>query len=167
MEDAVPVLRRTPGTLDALLRGLGPTWTQADEGPGTWTPPEVVAHLSHADRTNWLPRLHTILHGDGTFPPFDRFAHLAASGGRTPDDLLDEFAAVRRECVTRLETLRLTAADLRRTGHHPEFGKVTAGQLLATWVAHDLDHVVQIARTLAGVQRNAVGPWQAYLRVLR
>jgi hypothetical protein len=167
VEDAVPVLRRTPGTLDALLRGLRPMWTRADEGPGTWTPADVVTHLSHADRTNWLPRLNAILHGDGVFPPFDRAAHLTASGGQSMDDLLDEFAAVRRRCVADLEALHLTAAELRRTGRHPEFGEVTAGQLLATWVAHDLDHVVQIARTLAGVQRDAVGPWRAYLRVLR
>jgi hypothetical protein len=167
LEDALPVLRRTPATLDALLRDLGPAWTGADEGDGTWRPADVVGHLIDAERTNWRPRRHAILHGDGTFPPFDRFAHLTANLGRPLPELLDEFAAARRDSVRALDDLHLSPTDLQRTGQHPEFGAVTAAQLLATWVAHDLDHVVQIARTLAGQYREAVGPWRAYLRVLR
>ncbi|PNY80700.1 DinB family protein [Deinococcus koreensis] len=164
--EALPVLSRTPGTLDALLRGLGSGWTERREGPGTWSPREVVGHLLDAERVNWLPRLRAILHGDGVFPPFDRSAHLETYREWTLDDLLDAFAAERTRSLDELAGFRLSPADLERQGTHPEFGTVTAGQLLATWAVHDLDHLVQITRTMAGGSREAVGPWRAYLRVL-
>ena len=43
---------------------------------------------------------------------------------------------------------------------------MTLRQLLATWTAHDLDHVMQISRTLARQYTDEVGPWKAYLRVI-
>ena len=69
--------------------------------------------------------------------------------------------------MAELRSLKLGGADLERTGRHPDFGEVTLGQLLAAWVVHDLDHVAQIARTMAKVYADAVGPWAAYLSILR
>lgn len=166
LNDAANLLSRTPGTLYALLRGLPEPWLHATEGEGTWNPLQVVAHLIHADQTNWLPRARAILEGDGTFPPFDRFAHLSLDHNQAVDTLLDEFATIRAESIRTLQTLNPAPDDLRRLGQHPEFGPVTLAQLLSTWVVHDLDHMVQISRTLAGNYREAVGPWRAYLRVM-
>ncbi|BBN95868.1 DinB-like domain protein [Deinococcus grandis] len=162
-------LVRTPGVLDGLLRGLPEHWAGLDEGPGTWSPRGVVAHLSHADRTNWLPRARVLLaSGEAeVFPPFDRAGHQAAEAARPLDELLDDFAAVRAESLRALDALNLGPAELARRGTHPEFGPVTLGQLLATWAAHELDHVLQITRTLGGGYREAVGPWRAYLRIMR
>lgn len=162
-------LARTPGVLDALLRGLPGDWVGLDEGPGTWSPRGVVAHLSHADRTNWLPRARVLLAwGEAeVFPPFDRAGHQAAEAARSLDELLNDFAAVRAESLHALDTLNPGPAELTRRGTHPEFGPVTLAQLLATWAAHDLDHVLQITRTLGGGYREAVGPWRAYLRIMR
>jgi len=168
LEEAVAILGRTPGTLDAMLRGLGEGWSAANEGPNTWSPFDVVGHLIHGERTDWVPRARMILElGDSrAFDTFDRFAQFAASEGRTLDSLLDEFAALRRENLRELSDLRLTEADLERRGRHPAFGVVTLRQLLATWVAHDLDHVVQISRVLARQYSTEVGPWTAYLRII-
>src|SRR5262245_28066322 len=168
LEEAVAILARTPGTLDAMLRGLGDGWIAANEGENTWSPFDVVGHLIHGERTDWVPRVKIILeHGElRPFHPFDRFAQFAASEGRTLDSLLDEFAIVRRDNLRELADLRLTDADLDRRGRHPAFGVVTLRQLLATWVAHDLDHVVQISRVLARQYSNEVGPWTAYLRII-
>ena len=151
LSEAVAVLSRTPATLDALLRDLPDGWTSANEGGGTWSPFDVVGHLIHGERTDWMPRAKIILeHGEArAFDTFDRFAQFAASEGRTLPSLLDEFASLRRDGLRELASLRLTEADLARRGRHPELGVVTLGQLLATWVAHDLDHVVQISRVLA------------------
>ncbi|WP_221089977.1 DinB family protein [Deinococcus aquaedulcis] len=169
LEDAVGLLSRTPGVLGALLRDLPDGWAALDEGEGTWSPAQVVVHLIHAEHTNWLPRARVLLSvGEAqVFPPFDRFGHLHTGQGRTLGALLNDFAAVRAQSLGQLAALNLTDTDLRRTGQHPEFGPVTLAQLLATWAAHDLDHLAQITRTLAGGYREAVGPWQAYLRVLR
>jgi hypothetical protein len=168
MEEAVAILARTPGTLDAMLRGLGDGWIAAHEGESTWSPFDVVGHLIHGERTDWMPRAKIILeHGESrVFVKFDRFAQFAASEGRTVASLLDDFAVLRRDNLRELTTLRVTEADLDRRGRHPELGVVTLRQLLATWVAHDLDHIVQISRVLARQYSSEVGPWTAYLRII-
>jgi hypothetical protein len=146
MEEAVAILARTPPTLDALLRGLPDGWIAADEGTDTWSPFDVVGHLIHGERTDWIPRARIILeNGEArAFDSFDRFAQFADSEGKTLADLLDEFAALRQDNLGALAGLRLSEVDLDRRGRHPALGTVTLRQLLATWVAHDLDHVVQI-----------------------
>jgi hypothetical protein len=168
VEEAAAVLARTPAALDALLRGLPDDWIGANEGGETWSPFDVVGHLIHGEKTDWMPRVRIILeHGESRpFEKFDRFAQLAASEGRSLDRLLEEFAALRDENVRQLLGLQLSEADLDKRGRHPELGGVTLRQLLATWVAHDLDHVVQISRVLARQYSDEVGPWRAYLRVI-
>jgi hypothetical protein len=168
-EDGLPVLRRTPAAVRQLLLDLPTSWTNANEGPGTWSPFDVVGHLIHGDRTDWMPRVeHILRHGDTLpFPPFDREAMLSASRGQSLGELLDTFDGLRTESLERLTALRLTDADLARRGRHPEFGAVTMGQLLATWVAHDLGHVSQIVRVMARQYSDAVGPWRAYLSIVR
>lgn len=165
---ATEVLERTPRTLEQMLDGLSPVWTDADEGPDTWSPYVVVGHLVHADRTDWIPRARVILAqgADRRFPPFDRFGQFRASAGRPLAELLAEFARVRAESLATLASWRLGEEQLALTGEHPEFGAVTLRQLLATWVAHDLGHVVQVARVMARQYGDAVGPWRAYLSVL-
>jgi hypothetical protein len=168
IDEAIAILSRTPATLDALLRGLPNGWLTAHEGGATWSPFDVVGHLIHGEQTDWVPRAKIILEqGEARpFDKFDRFAQFAASDGRTLESLLDEFAALRRDNLNELESLRLTDSDLDRRGRHPELGVVTLRQLLATWVAHDLDHVVQISRVIARQYSDEVGPWKAYLRVI-
>jgi len=166
---AVPVLRNTPAVLRALVADLPPAWTTATEGEGTWSAYDVLGHLIHGERTDWIPRaVHLLRHGTSTpFPPFDREAMRTASGNLTLCDLVDTFARLRAQSIAELLALGLTDADLARRGVHPEFGEVTLGAHLATWVAHDLTHVAQITRVMAHQYREAVGPWQAYLSILR
>jgi hypothetical protein len=168
LRQGIAVLERTPPTLRAMLRGLGPAWIDATEGPETWSPYVIVGHLIHAERTDWIPRARLILAqgANRRFTPFDRFAQLRESQGTSLVDLLDEFARLRAENLSTLAGWRLTDAQLALEGEHPEFGAVTLRQLLATWVAHDLGHVAQTARVMAKQYREAVGPWRAYLPVL-
>jgi hypothetical protein len=168
LTEATAILSRTPAAVDALLRGLPPDWTAGNEGPDTWSPYDIVGHLIHGDRTDWIPRARIILaHGAARpFDTFDRFAQFEAFKDRALDSLLDEFAAVRAESLRQLASLKLVEADLDRRGSHPQLGEVTLGQLLATWTAHDLDHVVQISRVMARQYSDAVGPWRQYLRII-
>jgi hypothetical protein len=169
VDEAIAILERTPATLDALLRGLPDAWITANEGDDTWTPFDIVGHLIHGERADWIPRARIILeHGESrAFDPFDRFAQFVESHGRTFADLLDDFAAARQNSLRELAALGVQKADLDRRGRHPAFGVVTLRQLLSTWVAHDLDHVMQISRVLARQYSDEVGPWQAYLRIIR
>ncbi|HUQ89890.1 MAG TPA: DinB family protein [Vicinamibacterales bacterium] len=164
----IPVLERTPRALTAMLSGLPPAWTDATEGPDTWSPYVVIGHLIHGERTDWIPRARIILAqgADRRFTPYDRFAQFRESEGKSLTDLLEEFARLRTANLDVLNGWHLTPAQLALTGEHPALGSVTLRQLLATWVAHDLGHVVQVGRVMARQYRDAVGPWRAYLSVM-
>src|SRR5713101_2242822 len=168
LDDAIAILERTPAALGALLAGLPKTWVRATEGDGTCSPYDVIGHLIHGERTDWIPRARHIMAGDSRpFEPFDRMAQFTASQGKSLGELLVTFAELRQENLATLLEMNVTNEDLNRRGLHPELGGVTLGQLLATWVVHDLDHVSQIARTMAKVYSEATGPWSAYLSILR
>jgi DinB superfamily len=164
----VAVLERTPPVFRALLGGLGSGWTDATEGPDTWSPYVILGHLIHGERTDWIPRAQLIL-AQGTdrrFAPYDRFAQCRESQGKSLADLLAELARLRAANLATLAGWRLSETELALAGEHPEFGPVTLRQLLATWVAHDLGHIAQTARVMAKQYRDAVGPWRAYLPIL-
>jgi hypothetical protein len=168
IEDGALILERTPAALRAMLGGLPPAWVDATEGPETWSPFVVVGHLIHGERTDWIPRARIILGqgADRRFTPYDRFAQFRESQGKSLADLLDEFARLRSENLKTLAGWDLSDAQLALEGIHPDFGAVTLRQLLATWVAHDLGHIGQVARVMARQYREAVGPWRAYLPVM-
>jgi len=168
LDATTAVLERTPATLDAMLRGLPDAWTRSTEGEQTFSPFDVVGHLIHGEKTDWIPRARIILeHGESRpFDRYDRFAQERASAGQTLDQLLDEFARLRRENLATLRGFNLPAAAFDRRGMHPILGTVTLGQLLATWAAHDLTHHHQIARCMAHQYREAVGPWTKFLGVM-
>lgn len=162
------VLERTPNVLRGLLSGLDEAWTSGREGPGTWSAFDVLGHLIHGERDDWIPRARIILEqGPGrTFDPFDREAMFEESRGKDLGQLLDELAMLRAENLGVLAAWRLTPAQLSLPGTHPLFGPVTLGQLLATWVVHDLDHITQVARVLAKQYTSEVGPWHQFLSLL-
>jgi uncharacterized damage-inducible protein DinB len=165
--DAVAVLERTPKTLTMLLAGLPDSWIRATESQGSWSPYDVIGHLIHGEQTDWIPRARHILAGrTDPFEPFDRTAQFRGSETKRLNELLTTFADLRRENLAALNEMKLRPEDLQKPGLHPELGPVTLGQLLATWVAHDLDHIGQIARTMAKVYKDATGPWNAYLSIL-
>jgi hypothetical protein len=169
LHHTISLFTRTPAALNALLRGLPETWTLRNEGENSWSAFDVVGHLIHADRTDWMPRAKTILQfGESrSFDAFDRLGQVRESQGKSLGQLLDEFGRVRSENLDELRTLNLRPEDLDRRGRHPALGAVTLSELLATWAAHDLTHLHQISRVMAHQYREAVGPFSAYLGVMQ
>ena len=168
LEEAIAVLERTPTTLKTFLNGLPDIWISATEGRETWSPYDVIGHLIHGERTDWIPRARHIMAGETRpFERFDRNAQFNESEDKDLDELLATFGELRRKNLATLAEMNLTEYDLDRKGLHPELGEVTLGQLLATWVVHDLDHIGQIVRTMAKTYGEATGPWNAYLSILR
>lgn len=168
LQDGLAVLERTPRVLHALLASLPSVWTDANEGPDTWSPFVIIGHLNHGERTDWISRSKIILaQGENRqFTPYDRFAQFEQSKGKSLEDLLDEFAQLRADNLVTLASWNLTDYHLALEGEHPALGTVTLRQLLATWVAHDLGHIVQITRVMARQYRDAVGPWREVLSVM-
>src|SRR5258708_38704910 len=172
MEQNLPhtlsLLTRTPAALNALLRDLPETWTLRNEGENTWSAFDIIGHLIHGERTDWMPRARMVLQfGETqTFEPFDRQGHAREIQGKSLGQLLDEFARLRSENLAELRALNLRQEDLERRGRHPSLGLVTLSELLATWAAHDLTHLHQISRVMAHQYREATGPSSAYLGVL-
>lgn len=169
LTQTIALLSRTPAVVDALLRDLPEAWTLTNEGENTFNAFEVIGHLIHGERTDWMQRAKIILQfGEAKpFPPFDRWGHVRESQGRSIGQLLDEFARLRAENLNELQALNLQPSDFERRGQHPSLGVVTLSQLLATWAAHDLTHLHQISRIMAHQYREAVGPWSRYLGVMQ
>lgn len=168
LDDALSILSHTPAALDAMVRGLPEPWLHANEGPETWSPFDVVGHLVAGERTDWVTRLRLILeHGDKhPFEPFNRTAMFEESKGKTIAELLDTFATLRAQNLETVRALQLEPADFARRGMHPSLGSVTLEQLLATWVTHDMTHMVQISRVIAKQFKDEVGPWREYIGAL-
>lgn len=169
LEHTVLLLTRTPAALNGLLRDLPEAWTARGEGENTWSAFDVVGHLIHIERTDWMPRAKRVLQFGETrpFEPVDRWAQARESQGKSLEQLLDEFARLRAENLAELRQLNLRQEDLERRGRHPALGVVTLSELFAAWAVHDLTHLHQISRIMAHQYREAVGPWSAYLGVLQ
>jgi len=169
LEESIEILERTPLTLEQLLTGLSDGWLQSNEGEGTWNAFEVVNHLIECEKTNWMPRLETMLQGRNKqhLPPFDRFAHLSLSTEGSIEEKLNEFTTLRTQNITKLRKLIDPELHLEQTGFHPAFGVVRVRELLSTWPVHDFTHIAQIVRVMAKRYRTDVGPWKEYLGILK
>jgi hypothetical protein len=169
LDNTISLLARTPGALNALLRDLPEIFASGNEGENTWSPFDVMGHLIHAERTDWMPRARIVLqHGEAQpFAPFDRWGQVRETQGKSLDDLLDEFARLRAENLDQLRAFNLGVEQLQLHGRHPALGSVSLSELLATWATHDLTHLHQISRVMAHQYREAVGPWSKYLGVLQ
>ncbi|WP_062048973.1 DinB family protein [Bacillus sp. JCM 19034] len=169
LNEAIEILERTPKTLDSWLVDLSDGWVTCREGEETWNAYEVIGHLIEGEKHDWIPRLELILlkGGKETFPPFDVFAHMKEEKKQTIKDKLAEFTQLRSTNITRLKELVDANSDFQLTGQHPVLGTVTAHQLLSTWVVHDLTHISQIVRVMAERYRDDVGPWKAFLGILK
>lgn len=168
LQQSIPILERTPSVIRQLLSGLDSQWTTNNEGPETWSPYDVVGHLVHGEHNDWITRIKITMNDKGgKYVPFNRTAMFEESKGKSLAQLLDEFEGARKHNLEELRILSITEEDLNKTAIHPVFGTVTLRQLLSTWVAHDLSHIVQISRTMAKQYKEEVGPWKEYLSVMK
>ncbi len=165
---SIEILESTPKVIESFLEGLSDEWISQNEGGESWSPFDILGHLVHGEKTDWINRTETILkYGkEKTFKPFDRFAQFDDSKGKSLSELLDEFKTLRKRNIKRLTEMNIQESDLNKEGIHPHFGKVTLKELLSTWVVHDLGHIRQIARVMAKQYKDEIGPWKEYLPVV-
>lgn len=169
IEKSIEILERTPDVLNAMLQNISADWTSSNEGGETWSVYDIIGHLIHGEKTDWIPRAEIILSENPgrTFEPFDRLAQFEESEGKSLTQLLEEFKILRIKNIEHVCSKKLTYKNLEEKGIHPAFGEVTLSQLLSTWVVHDLNHIAQISRVMAKQYKAEVGPWIEYLRILQ
>ncbi len=165
---SIEILERTPDVLKNLLSGLSDDWVMVNEGGETWSAYDVIGHLIHGEKTDWIERIEKTLgeNEDKKFKSFDRFAQFTESKGKTLQQLLTEFAELRRKNLVTLKSKNITVDKLQLKGVHPKFGEVTLEQLLSTWTVHDLTHIAQITRVMAKQYKENVGPWLEFFTQL-
>ncbi|KAA3611990.1 MAG: DinB family protein [Calditrichaeota bacterium] len=168
LKKSIEILEKTPSVLENLLTNLSDNWINQNEGENTWSPFDIVGHLLHGEKTDWITRTERIIkYGtEKAFDPFDRFAQLETSKGKTIKQLLNEFARLRKENLAVLSEMNIQEKDLEKKGIHPNFGEVTLKELLATWVVHDLGHISQVVRVMAKQYKEEIGPWKAFLPIV-
>jgi len=166
---SIEILERTPAVIETLLSGLSSDWIENNEGENTWSPYNILGHLIHGEKTDWIPRAKIILSDltDKTFIPFDRFAQLNEDQTRPIQELFKEFKTLRLENINTLRSFPLTTENLAKKGIHPALGEADLKSLLSTWVVHDLGHIAQISRVMAKQYQSEVGPWSKYLTILK
>jgi len=169
LSEAIEVLQKTPAVLDTLLRDKSLAWLNCRLDSTSFSPIDVLGHLIFADRTDWIPRARMILESGNSraFEPFDRRGFTPLIQGKRVDELLDEFAQLRRQSLATLDSFELADEKLDMAGLHPDLGDVTLRQLLATWVVHDLGHIAQLMRIMANRYSEEVGPWRAYASIIQ
>ncbi|QNJ99198.1 DinB family protein [Constantimarinum furrinae] len=169
LQKSTAILERSPQVFDTLLRDLPDDWKFANEGPESWSPFEVMAHLIFGELTDWIPRCRIILNNieNKNFTPFDMTGHKKLAKGKSMENLLDEFSMLRKKNLEELRSWNISESDLNKTGIHSEFGEITLHQHLSTWVIHDLSHINQISRVMVKHYREDVGPWKRYFSILR
>lgn len=169
LQNSLEMLERTPLVLESMLAGLSDEWIYKNEGEKTWSPFDIIGHLIHGEKTDWIPRMEIILkqNPNSEFEPFDRFAQFENSKGKTPQELLNAFTLLRKQNIEIVRNKNLNTYHFALKGKHPALGEVTLAQLFATWVVHDLNHTGQIARVMAKQYKDEVGPWYQYLGILK
>ena len=169
LEKSLQIVERTPGVLYGLLDGIDEGWTHRNEGPDTWSPFDVLGHLIVCEKTNFISRIDIILSGSANkvFSPIDMQAHFRESAGKSMQELLTEFAALRKSNITKLRSLHLTEEDFNRQGISAKVGSATLSEVLATWVVHDLSHLSQITRVMGKQYSREVGPFIHFIRMLK
>lgn len=169
LSKSLEIIERTPGVIYAMLWGLSDEWVTGNEGDNTWNAKEVVAHLIICEKTNWLARAKIILSNDANknLEPIDMTTHFELAKSNSLETLLHDFKVLREESVAALKNFNLQHNDFTKTAFHPKIFEVNLQQLIATWVTHDLSHLTQISRIMAQQYKSEVGPFEAYLKILK
>lgn len=168
LEEAISILEATPAALHSLLAGLPDAWLHFKEEPQAWNSRTILVHYIHNELTNWMPRVRVTLLAaeERTFPPFQQLPELSDYEAFDLPQLFTRFADLRQQNLSELRNFEIKPADFSKQAEHPVLGTVNLRQLLASWVVHDLNHLHQIAKTLAKRYREEVGPWRPNLPIL-
>ena len=56
IQKSIEILERTPNVLLTMLENISADWTSINEGGDTWSVYDIIGHLIHGEKTDWIPR---------------------------------------------------------------------------------------------------------------
>lgn len=131
-------------------------WRQS---PSSWSTLEVVGHLLDEERDDFRARIRAIFAGESSWSSIDPESWVLQRKHqeREPEVLLQQLQAERSQSILWLRGLE--EADWNATMEHGLLGSLSAGDLLAAWVAHDLLHIAQVMRIRLELTKVSAAPW--------
>ena len=160
IEQAAAQLERSAEMIRVYAEGVDPVDAVKKPAPDKWSIIEVLGHLLLEEQQDFRPRMELIIYRPGfDFPPLDVDA--AVKAARLQTQKLDLVIRLfQQERATSLRWLRsLDDEVLERYHEHPEFGRLSCGDLLHAWVAHDLLHLRQLLKLQHGLVEAASEPY--------
>ena len=119
---------------------------------GNWSLLEIICHLAHEEASDFRARLRSTLEdATKTWSPIDPEGTVVeqAFNQREVDVSIENFLAERAASLEWLrKVLDAGGIDWSIAYLHPELGPIRAGDLFASWVAHDQLHVRQVAKRI-------------------
>jgi uncharacterized damage-inducible protein DinB len=157
---AIEALAAQELVIAALAADIDPEQARVRPAEGAWSVVEVLAHLLDEEREDFRLRLDLTLHQPETeWPPIDPEGWVTARDYQSRDPLAT-LAEWRSERQRSLAWLRgLAAPDLTVARRHPAGFELRAGDLLASWVAHDLLHLRQLVELRYALVQRLTQPY--------
>jgi hypothetical protein len=147
LAQTVSRLSGTAETIQSLVHHVEKEQAVWKPSTNEWSILEVINHLADEEDQDFRTRFDLILNQpDTTWPAIHPSAWVTerAYNSRDLSESLERFLLERDKSITWLKGL--ASPDLERSHVHPSFGTLSAGDLLASWVAHDLLHIRQLTR---------------------
>jgi hypothetical protein len=146
VEDFVARLARNAEAVRSMVQGTPEAQARWKPSPEEWSVLEVVNHLYDEEREDFRQRLDLLLHRPGeAWPGIAPQAWVVERryNEREVAESLENFLTERRRSVAWLAGL--SEPDWEVYQEHPRAGRISAGDLLASWLVHDFLHLRQLA----------------------
>ena len=137
-------LRHNSQTIRLLVQDLDDDTARRRPDPHSWSVLEVLNHLADEEAEDFRAHLDQILHKpDEPWAPIDPQGWISQRqyNGRSLAPSLDRFLHERHTSLDWLASL--PNPDWQAFRNAP-WGKISAGDMLAAWVAHDILHMRQL-----------------------
>ncbi len=150
--DIADITRRMRGqaaSIEHLTRALNDEEVRWRWEPGRWSVLEVLCHMVDEEKDDFRTRVDLALHHpERAWPGIDpeAWARDRAYNERVPAETLGAFLEERARSIAWLRGLE--DPDWSSTHVHPRLGSMSAGDVMTSWVVHDLLHMRQIAGIL-------------------
>ena len=161
-EKLIDSLARFGCMLPAVVDGISDRDARWRPDEGGWSILEVVCHLADEEEYDFRTRVSlTLTDPNKEWPPIDPegWALERSYNQQSFGESLERFTSLRRESVAWLR--RLKNPDWMLTHAHPKFGPFRAGDILASWVAHDYLHLRQIAKRMYELANRDAGEFSS------